>query len=100
RGRSGTPYAGAGGARKDTAAGIREAPARCSHVDWPCLMTIREAGAALRSRRASCMELAEEALSAAHRDKLNAFVTITDELARKQAGVLDEELARGVDRGP
>lgn len=47
-------------------------------------------------------ELTEEALRAIEREnpKLNAFLTITGDLAREQAIHLDEELARGYDRGP
>jgi aspartyl-tRNA(Asn)/glutamyl-tRNA(Gln) amidotransferase subunit A len=65
------------------------------------MMNIREAGAALRSRKVSCEELVQEALRAegAHRD-LNAFLTVTDAEALKHAKRLDQELASGKDRGP
>lgn len=65
-------------------------------------MTIAEAGRALRSGQVSALELTEEALRAADREnpRLNAFLTVTGDLAREQARALDEELAEGRDRGP
>jgi aspartyl-tRNA(Asn)/glutamyl-tRNA(Gln) amidotransferase subunit A len=65
-------------------------------------VNIQEAGLALRARKISAVELTEEALRSIDREnpRLNAFLTVTSGLARKQAGMLDEELARGVDRGP
>src|SRR5260370_1752177 len=65
-------------------------------------MTIVEAGAALRSRKVSCRELAEEALASAHSEnaRLNAFMTITEDSARKRAAELGQMLDRGVDLGP
>ena len=65
-------------------------------------MTILEAGRALRARKLSVGELTEEALRAIEREspRLNAFLTVTADLAREQARALDEELARGEDRGP
>jgi aspartyl-tRNA(Asn)/glutamyl-tRNA(Gln) amidotransferase subunit A len=65
-------------------------------------MTILEAGRALRARKLSVAELTEEALREIEREnpRLNAFITVTADLARKQARALDEELARGEDRGP
>jgi len=65
-------------------------------------VTILEAGRALRARKLSVGELTEEALRAIEREspRLNAFLTVTADLAREQARALDEELARGEDRGP
>ena len=65
-------------------------------------MTIAEAGAMLRERRVSCVELLEESLAriAKRTGELNAFLTVTEREARMQARLLDEELARGKDRGP
>ncbi len=65
-------------------------------------MKIEEAAQALRARKISVSELTEEALRSIDREnpRLNAFLTVTGDLARQQARVLDEELARGVDRGP
>ena len=65
-------------------------------------MTIREAGHALRSREMSCLELTNRCLDeiAKLNGRLNAFITVTDEAARKRANELDAELARGIDRGP
>ena len=65
-------------------------------------MTIEQAAAKLRTREVSALELAQESLRAIHelQPKLNAFITITEELALEQARRADDELARGLDRGP
>jgi aspartyl-tRNA(Asn)/glutamyl-tRNA(Gln) amidotransferase subunit A len=65
-------------------------------------MTISEAASKLRAREISAVDLARESLRAIHREqpRLNAFITITGELALEQARRADEELARGIDRGP
>lgn len=64
-------------------------------------MTIREAGQLLRSHEISCVELTREALRGARRDaSLNAFITVTEDEALRQASVLDYELSNGSDRGP
>ncbi|MHA1564455.1 MAG: amidase [Alphaproteobacteria bacterium] len=63
---------------------------------------ISEVGKRLRSGEITSAALTELMLERieAHNDKLNAFITVTAELARKQAQQADEELARGHDRGP
>jgi aspartyl-tRNA(Asn)/glutamyl-tRNA(Gln) amidotransferase subunit A len=65
-------------------------------------MLITEAAAKLRAREVSAVELAQESLRRIQEQqtRLNAFITITGELALRQARRADEELARGVDRGP
>ena len=65
-------------------------------------MTIREAAAALRSRRVSSVELARQCLDriAKLNPHLNAFITVADERARAEAEQRDRELADGLDRGP
>ncbi|MCE5306036.1 MAG: amidase, partial [Acidobacteriales bacterium] len=65
-------------------------------------MTIREAAALLRQRRASALELAEQSIARIEslNPSLNAFLTVTAGKARDHARQVDEELARGVDRGP
>jgi aspartyl-tRNA(Asn)/glutamyl-tRNA(Gln) amidotransferase subunit A len=65
-------------------------------------VTIAEAAAALRSKKISSRELTEEALERIVREnpRLNAFLTVTRELAVARAIAMDEELARGADRGP
>ncbi len=64
-------------------------------------MTIQQAAAGLRERRVSAAELTEAALDRARRlTELNAFITVLEDRARKQARQRDEELARGQDRGP
>lgn len=64
-------------------------------------MTIQEAAGKLRSREISAVELTKESLRRIHAEqpRLNAFITITDELALEQAKRADEDFARGVDRG-
>ncbi|MFW6200705.1 MAG: amidase [Gemmatimonadota bacterium] len=56
----------------------------------------------LRSGQVSSMELTELFLDRLrrHDPELECVVTLTGELAREQAARADEELARGVDRGP
>ena len=65
-------------------------------------MTIEQAAASLRAREVSSVELVEESLRAIRQlqPELNAFITITADLALEQARRADEELAHGVDRGP
>jgi aspartyl-tRNA(Asn)/glutamyl-tRNA(Gln) amidotransferase subunit A len=64
-------------------------------------MTIREAAAALRARKVSAVELARESLLRIEANQhLNAFITVTGDLALEQARRADEELGRGEDRGP
>lgn len=64
--------------------------------------TISEVGKRLRSGKITSTALTELMLERieAHNDKLNAFITVTAELAREQARQADEELSRGHDRGP
>jgi aspartyl-tRNA(Asn)/glutamyl-tRNA(Gln) amidotransferase subunit A len=63
---------------------------------------IAEIGAELRSKKISVRELTEDTLRriAEANPRLNAFLTVTDAAARARATVLDDELARGIDRGP
>jgi len=65
-------------------------------------MTIQEAGAALRAKKVSALELTDESLKRiAHaQPKLNAFITVIEDSARARAVAMDAELSRGVDRGP
>ena len=65
-------------------------------------MTIREAAAALRSRQVSCLELTNRCLDqiAKVNPRLNAFLTVTEEAARKRASELDSDLANGIHHGP
>lgn len=65
-------------------------------------MTILEAGALLRKRQVSSVELTRESLKRIerHQPRLNAFVTVTPERALEYARKMDEELARGRSRGP
>ena len=65
-------------------------------------MTILEAAAALRTRKISSMEMTQLSLQRIARlePQLNAFITPTEDLAVERALQADDELARGIDRGP
>jgi aspartyl-tRNA(Asn)/glutamyl-tRNA(Gln) amidotransferase subunit A len=65
-------------------------------------VTISEIRAALRAKTLSVRELTEETLRhvADANPRLNAFLTVTETPARARAALLDDELARGIDRGP
>jgi aspartyl-tRNA(Asn)/glutamyl-tRNA(Gln) amidotransferase subunit A len=65
-------------------------------------MTIEEAARKLRAREISSVELTRESLRMIHEQqpRLNAFITITDELALEQAQCADNDFARGVDHSP
>jgi aspartyl-tRNA(Asn)/glutamyl-tRNA(Gln) amidotransferase subunit A len=65
-------------------------------------VTIAEFGAGLRSGKFSVREHTKDTLQRVigSQERLNAFITITDTAALARAAVLDEELARGLDRGP
>jgi len=56
----------------------------------------------LRSGEINSVALTELMLERieAHNDQLNAFITVTADLAREQASQADEEMGRGHDRGP
>ncbi len=65
-------------------------------------MSILDAARDLRARRVSSVELTRESLERIGRlnPALNAFLTVTEELALAQAAQADAELAAGQDRGP
>ncbi len=65
-------------------------------------LSISEAAAKLRAREVSAVELAQESLMRIRADepRLNAFITVTEDLALEQARQADHELAKGLDRGP
>jgi aspartyl-tRNA(Asn)/glutamyl-tRNA(Gln) amidotransferase subunit A len=64
--------------------------------------SVIEAGRKLRSGEVGSLELTELMLQRIEslNGKLNAYITVTSELAREQARRADEELAQGTDRGP
>ena len=57
--------------------------------------SIRDAAELLRRREASALDLAEAALALSHGDRLNTWLYIDDEYARRQARAADERLAAG-----
>ena len=65
-------------------------------------LTIAEAGAALRDGSLTCAALTESVLERLEQTEplLNAYITVTADLAREQAAQLDDELRNGLDRGP
>ena len=65
-------------------------------------MTIQQAGAAIRARYVSSVELTRQCLERIDKlnPKLNAFITVTREAAEKRAAEMDAELSHGIDRGP
>jgi len=65
-------------------------------------VTIAEAARKLRARQASSLELTHESLRRIREQqpRLNAFITITEDLALEQALRADDDFARGIDRGP
>lgn len=64
-------------------------------------MTIRAWGALLRSRKLSCVELIQQTLSEMNKHaSLQMMITVTAEQALAEAALRDEELAKGIDRGP
>jgi len=67
-----------------------------------CFLTIAEAADLIRTRELSPVELVDAHLAriAAIDPQLNAFITVTAELAREQARQAQRELAAGRHRGP
>jgi aspartyl-tRNA(Asn)/glutamyl-tRNA(Gln) amidotransferase subunit A len=66
------------------------------------LPTIEEAAARLRAGDVTAVELATRSLEQIEREQetINAFITITPDVALEQADQADRELAAGRDRGP
>jgi aspartyl-tRNA(Asn)/glutamyl-tRNA(Gln) amidotransferase subunit A len=67
-----------------------------------CFLTVAEASRLIKARKLSPVELTDAYL-ARIRDldpQLNAFITVTADLARKQAKAAEREIARGTYRGP
>ena len=66
------------------------------------MLTIQDAAARLRSGATSAVELVNESLAAIDRDqpRTNAFIRVDADAARVAARRVDEERARGIDRGP
>ena len=66
------------------------------------LLTIGEFGRKLRARETSALEATDECLARIQQDnaRLNAFILVMADEARRQAREADAELAAGRDRGP
>jgi aspartyl-tRNA(Asn)/glutamyl-tRNA(Gln) amidotransferase subunit A len=64
--------------------------------------TITEAGEWLRTRRISSLDLTRELLgrASAAQDTVGAFMTLTEDAALEAARRADDEIRRGLDRGP
>ena len=65
-------------------------------------MTVAELSACFRKKELSPVEVTEAYLARieAHDDRLNAFLTVTKEAARRAAKQAEKELRQGKDRGP
>ncbi len=68
----------------------------------PCLLTIEELSSLLERRELSPVELVEAMLEriSASNAELNAYITVTAELAIEQARRAEQEIAQGNRRGP
>src|SRR5881227_2249171 len=66
------------------------------------MMTIEEFGRRLRAREITSAQVTEQCLQRIEADnaRLNAFILVTADEARRQAREADRELAAGRDRGP
>src|SRR4051794_34682265 len=66
------------------------------------LPTIHEAAALIRARRLSSRELLDACLANIdrHEERVRAWVLVDRDRARAEAKTADDELARGLDRGP
>src|SRR3989442_151241 len=66
------------------------------------MMTIEEFGRRLRAREITSAQITEDCLKriGADNERLNAFILVMADDARRQAQELDRELAAGHDRGP
>jgi len=66
------------------------------------MMTIEESGSRLRAREITSAHITEDCLKriGADNERLNAFILVMADDARRQAQELDRELAAGHDRGP
>ena len=91
---AGTAFAGRTGAQSRAAA-----PPLPSDLTT---LTLTEAADAVRAKRVSPTELVKACLARieVYNPKLNAFITVTRDLALKQAAALEAELAAGKVRGP
>ena len=71
-------------------------------LEDPASLTIGAAAAFIRSGQLTPIELTKACLERIERydPKLNAFITVTPDLALEQAATAEAELSRGVDRGP
>jgi aspartyl-tRNA(Asn)/glutamyl-tRNA(Gln) amidotransferase subunit A len=67
-----------------------------------CEMSLADVGALIRSQSVSPVEVTEEALARIERlnPRLNAFWTVTAELAREQARAAETEITKGQYHGP
>lgn len=65
-------------------------------------MTIEKAAARLRAGQITSVELTAEAIAKIHDSQpaLNAFITVTEQLALSQAQQADDDFALGIDRSP
>lgn len=81
---------------------FREGVERPERAEDIAFLSVAELGALLRQGQTTSVELTELYLSRIERydPDLRAVITVADDLARTQAERADEELTRGIDRGP
>ena len=74
----------------------------CAAADELTALTIEQAGRSIRSGALSPVDLTRAYLDriARFEGRVNAFITVTEELALRRAGELETELASGTWRGP
>ena len=74
----------------------------CAAADELTALTIEQAGRSIRSGALSPVDLTRAYLDRIARleGRVNAFITVTEELALRRAGELETELASGTWRGP
>ncbi|MEO5820262.1 MAG: amidase [Vicinamibacteraceae bacterium] len=83
-------------------AAIAPPPTSAATTPRPDLPSIAATAAKLRTGGLTASSLVEAALDGIARDnpRLNAFITVTTDLARADAAAADADLRTGVDRGP
>ena len=71
-------------------------------ADTPWPTTIAQAGARFRDGSLGGETLTRNFLEgiSTHQPQLNAFITVTDDLALETAAALDDEFKAGMERGP
>src|SRR5215813_3175803 len=77
-------------------------PRRAAMSDELCFLTVAEASRLIKARKLSPLELTRAHLARieALQPQLDAFITVTADLALKQARAAEREIGRNAHRGP